>query len=267
MGWPTQQVEIVLPSSVYSADPSGGFSGGLLTIAYVNLTGAIPDELLTEFRVIASWSVLAAVIATTWLSLSITRHLRSAIRDLFRGVIPTQECGNQAVLEAIQFNLVHHRRAAWVVPLVTTIPVAGVMKFAYHIDWYSAFHVIVATLLGIALSLLMMYFLTEPAIAPVIRMLISRGFLPEESKHRAALQYRVMMCFSVILLCAITMIGAVAVRRMHEFRDVSPVVEKAVGTLESQLMVISGISMVIGLVYSRLLAHSVTSRVGEIVGR
>lgn len=242
-----------------------GSLGGLLTIAYVNLTGAIPDELLTEFRVIASWSVLAAVIATTWLSLSITRHLRSAIRDLFRGVIPTQECGNQAVLEAIQFNLVHHRRAAWVVPLVTTIPVAGVMRFAYHIDWYSAFHVIVATLLGIALSLLMMYFLTEPAIAPVIRMLISRGFSAPKNQSTERLQYRVMMCFSVILLCAITMIGAVAVRRMHEFRDVSPVVEKAVGTLESQLMVISGISMVIGLVYSRLLAHSVTSRVGEIV--
>jgi hypothetical protein len=242
-----------------------GSLGGLLTIVYVNLTGAIPDDLVTEFRWIASWSVLAAVISTTWLSLSITRHLRSVVRDLFRGLQPNPESGNEAVLEAIRFNLVHHRRAAWVVPLVTTLPVASVMKFAYHLDWYSTFHVVVATLLGIALSLLMMYFLTEPAFAPLIRMLTTNGYSVPKDHPVERLQYRVMMCFSVILLCAITMIGAVAVRRMHEFRDVSPVVEKAVGTLEAQLTVISIISLVIGLVYSRLLAYSVTSRVGEIV--
>jgi signal transduction histidine kinase len=242
-----------------------GSLGGLLTIVYVNLTGAIPDDLVTEFRWIASWSVLAAVISTTWLSLSITRHLRSVVRDLFRGLQPTPESGNEAVLEAIRFNLVHHRRAAWVVPLVTTLPVASVMKFAYHLDWYSTFHVVVATLLGIALSLLMMYFLTEPAFAPLIRLLTTNGYAVPKDHPVERLQYRVMMCFSVILLCAITMIGAVAVRRMHEFRDVSPVVEKAVGTLEAQLTVISVISLVIGLVYSRLLAYSVTSRVGEIV--
>jgi signal transduction histidine kinase len=242
-----------------------GSLGGLLTIAYVNLTGAIPDELLSEFRVIASWSVLAAVVSTTWLSLSITRKLRSVVCDLFQGRTPTREDGDEAVLEAIRFNLVHHRRAAWVVPLVTTIPVASVMRFAYQLDWYSTFHVVVATLLGIALSLLMMYFLTEPAFAPLIRMLTAKGFAVPKDHPIERLQYRVMMCFSVILLCAITMIGAVAVRRMHEFRDVSPVVEKAVGSLEAQLTVISLISLVIGLVYSRLLAHSVTSRVGEIV--
>lgn len=242
-----------------------GSLGGLLTIAYVNLTGAIPDNLLSEFRVIASWSVLAAAVSTTWLSLAITRKLRSVIRGLFEGTLLTKADGEEAALEAIRFNLAHHRRAAWVVPLVTTVPVSSVMRFAFHLDWYSTFHVVVATLLGIALSLLMMYFLTEPAFAPLIRMLTAKGFVVPQNHPIERLQYRVMMCFSVILLCAITMIGAVAVRRMHEFRDVSPVVEKAVGTLEAQLTVISFISLMIGLVYSRLLAHSVTSRVGEIV--
>lgn len=242
-----------------------GMLGGLLTVSYVYLTGAIPPAIRADFYVIAAISILTAVVMTSIHAMSKSRQLRSVLRDLCSGNAPSLEQGQAAVREAVQFNLVHHRTAAWLVPLVTTIPVSILLRFQYGLDWFSLFNVIAATILGLSLSLLLMYFLTMPALLPVIRLLGAQGFRPPMTVPVERLQYRVILCFSVILVCAVTMIGAVSIYRLHEVRGVSTVVQRSIRDLEWQLFAISGVSMMIGFVYSRILAVSVTSRVSELV--
>ena len=242
-----------------------GTLGGLLTIAYVYLTGAVPVSIRTDFYVMAACCIMIAVVVTATHALQKTRKLRSALKLLFRGDAPSMEEGQAAVMETVQFNLVHHRVASWLVPLVTTFPVSVLLRLRYGLDWFSLFNVIAATLLGLSLSLLLMYFLTMAALLPVIRLLGARGYRPPMKAPIERLQYRVVLCFSVILVCAVTMVGAVAIHRLHDVRGMTGIVQRSGRDLEWQLFGISGVSMLIGFFYSRLLAASVTSRVGELV--
>ena len=242
-----------------------GTLGGLLTVSYVYLTGAVPPSIRTDFYVMSVCCIFIAVVATSIHAMLKTRHLRLALRGLMSGDVPSLEQGQNAVLEAVQFNLVHHRTAAWLVPLVTTCPVTMLLRLRYGLDWFSVFNVIAATLLGLSLSLLLMYFLTMSALLPVIRLLGAQGFRPPMTVPVERLQYRVILCFSVILVCAVTMIGSVSIYRLHEVRGFSGVVQSSARGLEWQLFAISGVSMLIGFVYSRMLAVSVTSRVSELV--
>ncbi len=242
-----------------------GTLGGLLTVSYVYLTGAVPHSILSDFYIMASCCIFAAVVSTAIHAILKTRQLRLALRKLMVGDIPSLEQGQKAILEAVQFNLVHHRTAAWLVPLVTTVPVSILLRFKYGLDWFSLLNVIAATLLGLSLSLLLMYFLTMPALLPVIRLLGAQGFRPPMTVPVERLQYRVILCFSVILVCAVTMIGAVSIYRLHDVRGIAGGVQSSDRDLEWQLFAISGVSMLVGFVYSRILAVSVTTRVSELV--
>jgi len=239
--------------------------GGLLTVVYVHLTGAIPPAIRTDFQFMAFWAVLAAVVATSVHSYTISRVLRAVLKTLFRGGTPSVELGQAALDEAVHFNMSHHRNAAWICPLVTTVPVSLLLRIKYHLDFFSLLNIIAATVLGISLSLLLMYFLTVPALRPVIRLLGARGYKRPMTVPIERLQSRVVFCFSVILACAVTMIGAVSIHRIHGVDGQSPVLRGVDKGLEFQLFAIAGASLFIGFCYSRLLAVSVTSRVGELV--
>ncbi len=239
--------------------------GGLLTIVYVHLTGAIPNEVESAWQKIAFWAVMAAVVATSCQSYASTRVLRSVLSTLFSGGTVPGERGMVAAREAVYFNLNHHRSAAWICPLVATIPVTLILGFEYDLDSFRLLNVIVATLLGISLSLLLMYFMTIPAVRPVIRFLATHGFKNSMSTPIERLQSRVVFCFSVILACSVTMIGAVAVHRLHDAAANGSITRISDKGLEFQLISIAFVAVVIGFFYSRLLAISVTSRVDELV--
>ncbi len=242
-----------------------GAIGGSITILYVHLTGAIPSAVQSDFRVMCGYSIVAAVLATATHSYFTTRQLRFVLQALLRGDTPASAVGENAVMEAVRFNLVHHRAAAWLVPMVTTAPVSVLLYLYYGLDWFSLFNVTAATLLGVSLSVLLMYFMTIPAMLPVIRFLGANGYRPPMNAPVERLQYRVVLCFSVILACSVTIIGAVSIHRLHNIQAALPHTRSLASNLEWQLFAIAGVSMLVGFIYSRMLAVSVTTRVSELV--
>ena len=239
--------------------------GGLLTIVYIMMTGALPLDVLPKFWGIGGIAVLNATLITLLHSLATSRHLRAALDLLFQGQKPSPELGEQALLEARRFNLVHHQGAMWLVPLVSTIPVLVVFRVAYGLPWFNLLNVFAGAQMGIALSLLMTYFVTESAMTPMLRLLRQHELTASIDTPVERLHYRVILCFTVIIACAVTMIGAVSICRVQEIMEGLPSGKFSIGVLEFKLLSISVASLAVGFFFSRLLAASVTSRVSELV--
>ena len=86
-----------------------GSFGGLLTTAYVMLTGAIPVAMVSSFWWICGCAVLNAFLTTLLHSLMTSRQLRAALRLLFEGQRPSPQLAQQAFAESQRFNLVQHK--------------------------------------------------------------------------------------------------------------------------------------------------------------
>src|SRR5262249_10144035 len=100
-----------------------GSIGGTLTIYYVSITLRLPSAVAFHFYVAAGIVVVLAVVSTTIVGLWETRSLRGALGKLERGSVLDLPLALAAGREAVRFCGLHHLHEAFLVPLVTTLPV------------------------------------------------------------------------------------------------------------------------------------------------
>jgi signal transduction histidine kinase len=244
-----------------------GSIGGLLTIYYVRITLVrLPDTTNFHFVVAALLSIAAAVVATSILARCLTRNLREALLRLERGDPVDRPLGLAATREAVTFVGRQLLREAWLVPLVTTVPVCAYLGTVVGVEFSALYHIAIATLLGIALSLMLMFFTIEQAMAPVVRHLLESGVPADfDAVPVQPLHIKLNLCFGVIIVCTATMIGAMASRRARDLVEHPLSSPSAVSNLPQHTVLVSIAALVVGLTYSRWLSRSIADRVARLV--
>lgn len=244
-----------------------GGVGGVLTIYYVNLTLVpFPSNAGEHFNIAALLAVLGAVIATMCHALLITRNLRGVLRKLQRHSPVGRSEGMLAVREAVLFVSRQVSGEVWLVPVVTTVPVCIYLGLTSPLDQPALYHIAIATGLGIALSLMFMYFIIERAMVPVSLHLLE--LVPEidfDELPKQSLRFRMHVGFAAIIICTALMISALSQRRALDIVAGGGNPLDAVMSLRSHTFYISVAALVVGLAYSHLLASLITSRVGRMV--
>jgi signal transduction histidine kinase len=244
-----------------------GSIGGLLTIYYVRITLVrLPDTANFHFHVAALLSIVAAVVATSILARCLTRNLRETLARLERGEPVDRPLGLAATREAVTFVGRQLLREAWLVPLVTTVPVCAYLGAVVDVEISALYHIAIATLLGIALSLMLMFFTVEQAMAPVVRHLLESGVPADfDAVPLQPLHIKLNLCFGVIIVCTATMIGAMASRRARDLVEHPFSSPAAVSNLPQHTVLVSIAALIVGLTYSRWLSRSIGDRVAKLV--
>lgn len=243
-----------------------GSIGGGLTIYYVSLGAPLPPEMRTHFDVFATLSIGLAVLSTILLAQFETRNLRAALDGLAAGVPIPDAVARQAGREAVQFASRHHRHEAFLVPLVTVVPVCGLLRLLDNAPLDVLVQIVIAAFLGISVSLLCTFFVIERCMVPVVHLLrdndveIAFDELPPSHMHM-----RMNLSFGLIILVTALMIGAVATQRAMDIVRNPERQNHAVTSLREHTICIMLAAVTFGLIYSRMLAHSITSRTGNLL--
>ena len=240
--------------------------GGLLVLYYVNLSLTLPETIRYHFEVVALVVVSFAVTVTVYLALWETRHLREVIRRIRAGKAVDGPLGQEAGREAVIFSGRHHRYESWVVPSTTLAPLLVYLKVVDDASITVLINVSLAALMATVMVLMSTYFLIGSCMRPVIAYLLSNGVAVEfDSIPVSKLRGRMNISFALIILTTALMIGTLANQRATDLVDHPETQGEAVGNLRRHTTYITVAAVLIGLVFSTVLAQSVAVRVRDLV--
>jgi signal transduction histidine kinase len=244
-----------------------GSVGGLFVLVYVHLSTPMPDEIRERFWYLGYWLVALSVALTVPLAVRNSRRLRGFLAKLDRGERFSEEEAKEAATEAIQFPFRQNLSEGLAVPWTSVVPMCIDLKLRFDPTNAFLLQIVIATFLGIALTLLITYFASERWMRVVIIDLMHRnqaiGF---DELPRSRLQNRIIVCFSLIIAVACLMIGALEHEgTMQQIHDPSHPAA-ADGQLRNQVISVTLVALIVGVVYSRFLAASITIRLQNIVG-
>jgi two-component system sensor histidine kinase ChiS len=240
--------------------------GGLGLLYYVNLSLKLPDKIRYHFEVVSLVLVAFAVTITVILALWETRHLREVIRRIRAGRPVERELGQKAGREAVVFSGRHHRFESWVVPSTTLAPLLTYLKVVDGASITVLINVSLAAFMATVMVLMSTYFLIGSCMRPVIAYLLKHGVdIGFDSIPVSKLQGRMNISFALIILTTALMIGTLANQRATDMVDHPETQAEAVGNLRQHTTYITVVAVLIGLVFSTVLAQSVAVRVGDLV--
>lgn len=243
-----------------------GFTGGFLTIYYMNLTMTMPHEMRHHWAVSATFSIAVALVSTVLLALWETRSLRFVLARLHRGETVSNHSAIKAGNEAVAFAGCHHRNEAFLVPLVTAVPVCLFMWLHVGAPVSVLTQITTAAFLGISVSLMCTFFVIERCMNTVVRSLISHGLPIEfDTMPPGRLRARMMISFTLIIMVTAIMIGSLASHRAMDIVREPARQDTAVANLKEHTIYISVVAVVVGVLYSAMLSSSIASRTGHLV--
>ena len=245
-----------------------GSVGGLLVIYYVELTLSLPPLIRRHFHVAAIIVVVFSCAVTVLMALWETRHVRHVLYLLYAGRVPTQEQCRQAANESIRFAGIHHLREAWVVPLTTLVPVLIFLRVVDNASLVLLWNITIAVFMGIAMALMSTYFAVTHGMQPVIVKLLDQCDTdPCDNLPSSRLSFRFGLCSTLIVMTTALMIGTLASQRasqvLHE--PDNAVAHQALIILRRHTIYIMVAAVVLGTVFSTVLASSVTTRITRLV--
>lgn len=243
-----------------------GSVGGTLVIYYFLFTTRLDDDVQAEFIRAAIVLVPFAVSATFPLALWNTRTLRRVLKRLAAGAQLSPGEASQALYEAVVFPRRQNTGEAVLVTLLSVVPCCAYLWWKCDPEpiVYLQFSIIAA--LAIAGVLLITFFASERWMRVVVRDLCQQGVpLDFQSLPPSRLQARMMVCFGLIITVTSVMIAALANQRALDISQSSSGHQEAVENLRTHTMYITITSLVMGFLYSRMLANSIASRANGLV--
>jgi signal transduction histidine kinase len=243
-----------------------GSVAAVLVVYYVNLTLKLPAQVAIHFHLLASLVVSVTVALTVLLALWETRCLRRVLRQLHRGEPVEPEEGARAGRDAVLFPARHHSNEARLIPVTTIVPLLLLMRLIDGAPVAVLTNITLACGMGIGLALMITFFLIERGMAPVIRLLLDHGVpVPYDHLPVSKLRSRMNLCFSLIILIMALMIGTLARQRAADIIEDPDNQAEAVSNLRAHTTYITIAAVTLGFVLSRVLAHSIASRVANLV--
>lgn len=249
-----------------------GSVGGLLVIYYTELTLELPAIVRVHFRFGSIVVVILGCTLTVLLAQWETRTLRRILRKLAEGREISPEEASEAGREAVLFVGRHHRHEAWLVPCSTLVPLLIYLKIAVGISSTVVVNITAAVFMGIAMALMSTFFVVEYCMAPVVRYLLDQGIRIEYgSLPTGRLRLRFRLCFGLIIVTTALMIGTLARQRAADIlteglsQGNEAAAVKAVDDLRVHSTYITVAAVIVGMVFSTLLANSVASRGNRLV--
>lgn len=243
-----------------------GSIGGMAVIYYVELTLNLPSPLREHFRFYSALVVVFSCSMTVLVSMWETRTLNRVLKKLSLGEPIDPAESKVAGHEAATFAARHHLFEAWFVPLTTLVPDMLCLRLLDSASMNILINLTVTVFMGIAMALMSTYFVLEHCMKPVIRHLMDRGVTIDFSKVPAGkLQRRFGVSFALIILTTALMIGTLARQRATDIVMDPQNQAQAVDNLRTHSLIITVVAVVIGIVYSTVLANSVALRVGRLI--
>jgi two-component system, sensor histidine kinase ChiS len=240
--------------------------GGLLLLYYVNLSLTLPETIRYHFEVAALVLVTFAVTVTVFLALWETRHLREVIRRIRAGKPVEGPLGQEAGREAVIFSGRHHGYESWVVPSTTLAPLLVYLKVMDDASITVLINVSLAAFMATTMVLMSTYFLIGSCMRPVIAYLLNNGVRVEfDSIPVSKLRGRMNISFALIILTTALMIGTLANQRATDMVGHPESQSEAVANLRQHTTYITVAAVLIGLIFSTVLAQSVAVRVRDLV--
>ena len=184
------------------------------------------------------------------------------------GGLPTSGDSREAANEAIRFAGIHHRREAWIVPLTTLVPVLIFLRAADHVSASILVNITIAVFMGIAMALMSTYFAVTQGMQPVIVKLLEHCETdPYDNLPSTPLSFRFGLCSTLIVMTTALMIGTLASQRASQVlhQPDREEAQKALVNLRRHTAYITAAAVVLGVVFSTVLASSVTSRITRLV--
>ncbi|HUY37033.1 MAG TPA: ATP-binding protein [Pirellulales bacterium] len=244
----------------------GGSVGGLLVLYYVQLTLTLRDVVRVHFEVVALSSVGVAVTLTVFYGLWETRHLRRALAALGEGRPVEAPLAREAGREAVIFAGRHHLAESWLVPATTLAPLLIFLKLVDDVPVSVLVNVTMAGFMGTVMALMSTYFLISSFMRPVVGHLIKHGIAIDfDAIPVGYLRSRFNVCFSLIIMTTVVMIGTLARQRATDLVEHPTAQLAALASLRTHTSGISIAAVAIGVVFSTILAQSVAVRVGSLV--
>lgn len=238
-----------------------GSFGAALVIYYVNLTLRMSPERWRNFHEIAPLAVLLAVVLTIWLGMRETNVLRRVLDKLSRREPLERDEAVRAGRQAVTFNGRFHFHQALLIPTCTQPPIYLYLWLRDGASWDVLLHISIACLLGIIISLLCMFFVTERWMQPVIHHLLhNRVPIDYAALPPGRLCVRLNVCFILLIFTTALLIGSLASRGAADIAADPQNLEQAVVKLRSHTAYISITAILVGFAFSTVLAQSVASR-------
>jgi signal transduction histidine kinase len=236
--------------------------GGGLCIYYVNLTIIFTPDAKRHFDYSAAAFIALAIVVTTLLSLVETQHLRRVLRDLARGTPVSAKTASLAGAEAVRYPGRHCFHEAVLDPLLIIPQICGTVWYLDQAPLATLVQIVIAGSFGIATVLLIVFFVSERLLAPIVRHLLDHGVLiPFETLPASRLHVRLNICVGLVVVVTSVMIGALANQRALDIINNPANQEAAVTNLREHIALITLVAVAVGLALSRMLANSIASRV------
>lgn len=244
-----------------------GSIGGALAIYYVLLTTRVEAAFVPEFIVGCLIAVTLGVSGTMPLAFWNTRTLRRVLERLHRGLPVDRDDARSAAREAVCFPSRQNTGEAVLVPLLSILPMCAYLWWRFDPRPVLYLQLTIAGGLAVAAVLLITFIASERWMQVVVLDLIRRGVQVDfDSLPQSRLRRRMVVCFGLISMITSIMIGALANQRARDIIDLAGVEQNAaVENLRWHTLYITLVSLVVGFVYSRLLADSVASRANRLV--
>ena len=243
-----------------------GSIGGSLAIYYVLLTTRLDAALAREFVNGCIIAVAFGVAGTMPLAFWNTRTLRRVLARLHNGLPVNRLDAQQAAREAVCFPSRQNTGEAVLVPLLSILPMCVYMWWSFAPPPMLYLQLTIAGGLAITAVLLITFIASERWMQVVVLDLIRRGVqIDFESLPQSRLRRRMVVCFGLISMLTSIMIGALANQRAQDIIELTAGREAAVENLRWHILCITIVSLVVGFVYSRLLADSVATRANRLV--
>jgi signal transduction histidine kinase len=243
-----------------------GSVGGALVIYYVLFTTRLPDDVRQHFIGAGYVLVPLAVGATFPLAMWNTRTLRRVLRQLSKGHPLHPGEASQALLEAVAFPRRQNTGEALLVPMLSVVPMCIYLWWTCDPRPIIYVQISIATALAIAGVLLITFFASERWMQVVVRDLCHHGIPADfHSLPASRLQTRMVVCFGLISMLTSVMIAALANQRALDIIESPGSRHDAVASLRLHTLYITVTSLVMGFLYSRMLANSVASRANRLV--
>ena len=243
-----------------------GVGGGMLVIYYVELTQKLPHPIRLHFWIVAGVVVVIAVVLSISLAMWETRHLRPVLRQIHAGEPIDPRHAAIAGREAVTLPARHHWHEAWLVPCSTLVPCLITLKLLDDISLDIMENITATCTMAIALALMSHFFATERYIRPVIRYLLDHGVkIDYKSLPVGKLRLRLTLCLTLIILSTAIMIGTLARERAADIIKAPENQAEAVANLRAHSAYISVAAVIVGFVFTTVLAKSLASRAKDLV--
>lgn len=238
------------------------FAGAALVVGYVNFTFNLALYDQRHFEITAVWVISSAVVITVLMALLETRDLSRLLVALKEGKSVDLHLAIRAGRQAVLFPGRHALYEALVDPFTTILPMCVALRLADNAPLVVMLQVAIAGFMGIAAHIMIMFFVSEHWLRPVIQHLLNEGIpiaytqLPESK-----IRWRMTICFGVTIAVTGLMIGALANQRLMDIINYPEHQADAVVSLRRHTGLIMLFAIFLGLFLSRLLSNSIAGRV------